>query len=266
MRRLFAFLKRDFLIAASYKLNSALALLGGLMTLTLLYFLSKTMGAVPLLKNTYGMSYFAFSLVGVAVAAALQSFQTSFSRKLRETQMDGSLETLLCAPISTLGVVSMLALYPMLQALLSALLLLAAGQFLPFGAQLSIQPFPFAVTLLVSSLPFTALGLLSAAFVMVFKRGDPFTYAVDIASYLVAGILYPREVLPSFLRTAARFVPASYAVDGLRLASGRHAPLSAFLPIWGALLLFAAVLWPVAGLSLFLSRRHVERVGTLPQA
>jgi ABC-2 type transport system permease protein len=261
VRRLYAFLKRDFLISASYKLN-----MGGGMSLTLLYFLSKTMGNVPLLRKSYGMSYFAFALVGVSVAAALRSFQMSFARRLREAQMDGSLESLLCAPISTLGVVSLLSVYPMLQALLSALLLIAVGQLLPFGAELSVQPLPFAATLVLAALPFTALGLISAAFVLVFKRGDPFGYAVDIASYLVAGIVYPREVLPSFLRALSRFFPATYAVDALRLASVGHAPLRAFVPLWGPLLLFAAVLWPLAGLVLALGRRHAERAGTLPQA
>jgi ABC-2 type transport system permease protein len=267
MRLLWAFILKDLRVLASYRLNSALMLVGGLMTLTLLFFLSETMGPSSLVHRAYGMSYFAFSLVGVALAAALRSFQTSFARRIRESQMDGSLEVLMLAPLPTFAVVALLAMTPLLQALVDAVGLLAAGQYIPFfNAQLHVAFGPFVVTLLAAALPFTALGLLSAAFVLVFKRGDPFTYALDVASYLVAGILYPREVLPGFLRTAAKLVPATYAVDGLRLAARGETNWSAYAPLLGALLGFAVVLWPLAGLALTLARRHVERVGTLPQA
>jgi ABC-2 type transport system permease protein len=261
--RWWAFLRRDLQIAASYRTDLALTAVGGLITLTACYFLARTVGDSPALRG-HG-DYFSFALVGVAVASSLRSLQTSFASRLRESQNDGSLETLLAAPLSTFQVVTGLAAYPIVSALVRALAFLAAGAWL-FDAHLHVSPLAFAVSLLASLLAFGALGLLSAAFVLVFKRGDPFSYALDMASYLLCGVIYPVEVLPEGLQRVSRLLPATHALEALR-ASGLHGePLSAVLPSLGALAAFSAVLWPLAALALTWARRHVERAGTLGHA
>jgi ABC-2 type transport system permease protein len=261
-RRLWAFFWRDLLVGISYRTGLAFTAVGGVMTLTVFYFLARTVGASPALRGQG--DYFSYALVGVAVASSLRSLQTSFASRLRETQSDGSLEVLLGAPLSTFQVVAGLAAYPIASALGRALALLAAGAWL-FGAQLSISPVAFAAALLVSVVTFGALGLLSAAFVLVFKRGDPFSYALDAASYLLCGVIYPVDVLPPILQALARFLPATHALEALRAAGLHDAPLAEVLPSLARLGLFAAVLWPLAAVALAIARRHVERVGTLGQ-
>jgi ABC-2 type transport system permease protein len=258
-----AFLRRDLRVAASYRSDLVLTGVGGLITLTACYFLARTVGDSPALRG-HG-DYFSFALVGVAVASSLRSLQTSFASRLREAQNDGSLETLLAAPLSTFQVVAGLAAYPVVSALGRALAFLAAGAWL-FDARLDVSPAAFAVSLLASLLAFGAIGLLSAAFVLVFKRGDPFSYALDMASYLLCGVIYPVEVLPAGLQRVSRLLPATHALNALR-ASGLHGgSWGAVLPSLGALAVFAAVLWPLAALALTLARRHVERAGTLGHA
>jgi ABC-2 type transport system permease protein len=263
MRLAWAFLKRDLLIAASYRSSFLFMLVGGFITLTVFHYMAQTMGDVPLLRQRYGADYFSFALVGVAVAGSLRAMQTTFAARLREAQTDGSLEVLLSSPHSTFKLVSALAAYPLVVALTRALGLLAAGT-LVFGARLSIDPLAFIATLALSLLAFAALGLLSAAFVLTFKRGDPFTYALDVAAYLLSGVVYPVEVLPSWLQWVSRFLPATWALKGLRAAALQHASVDEVAFALGALALFALALWPLAGFALWLARRHVERTGTLP--
>ncbi|MBI3183654.1 MAG: ABC transporter permease [Myxococcales bacterium] len=265
MRLLLAFLRRDILIAASYRLSFAFMLAGGLITLTVFYFLARTMGETALLRERYGADYFSFALVGVAVASCLRAMQTSFAGRLREAQTDGSLEVLLAAPHSTFRVIASLAAYPVATAFLRAVGLIALGWWL-FGADLHLEPFSFTVTLGLALLAFGALGLLSAAFVLTFKRGDPFTYALDTATYLLAGVVYPVEVLPEALQWAAKLLPATHALSALRASALKGQGLSEVAPSLLVLALFSLALWPLAALALTLARRHVERAGTLPHA
>ncbi len=184
---------------------------------------------------------------------------------MRAAQNDGSLEPLLGAPLSTLHVVTLLGAWPVTNALLRSVGLLGLGALL-FGARLHLHPATFVLTLLLSALTFCALGLLSAAFVLVFKRGDPFTYALDALSYLFAGVLYPTDVLPPLLRAAGRLLPATHALHGLRQSALLGAGPGELLPTWAALLAFCLILWPLAALALSAARRHVEQAGTLPHS
>ncbi len=263
MRLVLAFLRRDLAIAASYKTSALFLVAGGLVTLTVFHFIAKTMGGAPVLQAHYGADYFSFALVGVAVASCLRALQTSFAARLREAQADGSLEVLLSSPHSTFRVVASLAAYPIVNALLRALGLLAFGALL-FDAKLDIDPAAFGVTLALALVAFAALGLLSAAFVLTFKRGDPFTYLLDTATYLLSGVVYPVEVLPEALQWVSRLLPATYALEGLRGAALQGATLAEVLPSLGALTIFSVVLWPAAAAALAWARRHVERTGTLP--
>lgn len=262
MRLLWAFLRRDLRIAASYRLSFFFMLAGGLVTLTTFYFLSRIVGEAPLLQGRYGADYFSFALIGVAVASSLRAVQTTFAQRLREAQLDGSLEVLLCAPLSTFRVIALLAAYPIAQALVRAVALVAVGAWL-FGATLRLQVGAFAVVLLLGLLAFGALGLLSAAFVLTFKRGDPFSYLVDVATYLLSGVVYPVSVLPPALQVVSKFLPATWALEGLRATGLRGAGLGEVQGVLWVLLAFSAVLWPLAALALGWARRHAERTGTL---
>lgn len=262
MRRLLAFLRRDFRIAASYRTPFIFMAVGGLITLTTFHFLGVAFDRVGTPRALFGTDYFSFALLGVAVAAALRSMQTSFARRLREAQTDGSLEVLLSAPLSTFHVIALMAAYPVVNALVRAIALLVVGRFV-FGADLHVNLFGFAAVLTLGLLAFGAVGLLSAAFVLSFKRGDPFGYALDVATYLLAGVVFPVTVLPPFLQSLSLLLPATWALSGLRAAALRGASVTELWPQLLALAGFCAVLWPMAAVALALSRRHAERAGTL---
>ncbi|MBX5484758.1 MAG: ABC transporter permease [Myxococcaceae bacterium] len=264
MRLLWAFLRRDLKIAASYRLSFVFMVAGAFVTLTTFYFLARTFGQTPLLQDRYGADYFSFALMGLATASALRALQTSFAARLRQAQVDGSLEVLLSAPLSTFRVVTLLAAWPIGSALVRALGLIALGTLL-FGARLHLDPLAFALVLALGLASFGALGLLSAAFVLTFKRGDPFSYFLDVATYLLSGVVYPVEVLPGWLRFAGRLLPSTWALHGLRAAGLQGAGLGELSGTLGVLVAFSAVLWPVAWWAISASRRHAERVGTLSQ-
>jgi ABC-2 type transport system permease protein len=258
-----AFIRRDLRIAASYPANFFLVLASGLISLTVFYFLAKTVGQPPSLHR-FGFDYFSFALIGIAIATCLRAMQTSFATRVREAQADGSLEILLAAPLPTFQMIGCLAIYPVASAVLRSLALVLGGSLL--GARLALNPVAFVGTLIIAMIPFAALGLISAAFVLVFKRADPFAFALDAVSYLLCGVIYPVEVLPPALQWASRLLPATYAISALRASGLQSAGLPKLLPAWGALALFAIVLWPTAAGVLAWARRRAEKTGTLPQS
>ena len=262
MRRARAFFIRDLRIAASYPASFALTLVGGVVTLTVFYFLARTIGQAQL-PARYGSDYFSFALVGISMASALRSIQTSFAQRVKEAQSDGSLELLLASPLSTFRAIAYLSLYPTALAMFRAFALMAAGTYF-FGAHFTMHWAGLIGSLALGILTFVPLGLLSAAFVLTFKRGDPFTYLLDVTSYLFAGVLYPVEILPVALQKLSLFLPATHALAALRLSSlSGHSPRALFGE-WAVLLAFAVLLWPIAAIALSLARRHVEHTGTLP--
>ena len=69
-----------------------------------------------------------------------------------------------------------------------------------------------------SVLAFAGLGLLSSAYQLIFKRGNPVKWLFLGAAGLVSGIMYPVSVLPRPLQAMARLVPVTYWLQGMRAA------------------------------------------------
>jgi ABC-2 type transport system permease protein len=116
-----------------------------------------------------------------------------------------------------------------------------------FGFPSRQANWPGAVAvLLVSILAFAGLGILSASYLLLFKRGNPAKWMVLSVSGLIGGVMYPVSVLPGWLQGVSRIVPVTYSLEGMRAALLGGAPLPELWPALRALLIFAAVLLPLS--------------------
>lgn len=261
-----AFLRRDVLVDYSYRGSSLFTVAAALFSLWSLYFLGRTFGNSSPLLTVSGGDYFRFALVGIAFSVPLRGGMGGVSRRVRELQLFGGLEALISAPVRPFSSILLVALYPMLSAMFRGTILFILGV-LVFGAD-----FPganYAATLLILALgaaSYLAFGIVSAAFVVVFKRGDPIAWAMDALTFLLSGILYPVDVLPPMLHPLAALLPATHALRGLRLALLQGARLAELVPCLTSLLLFCAVLLPLSALVLKFALRKAARDGTLGQA
>ena len=123
-----------------------------------------------------------------------------------------------------------------------------------------------AVCVLAASvLAFAGLGLLSASYSLLFKRGNPVKWLFLGVSGLVSGIMYPVSVLPNKLQLVARLVPVTYSLEGMRAAVLGHATAGELWPSLRALLLFAAVLLPFSFAVFYWALRRTKITGTLTQ-
>jgi ABC-2 type transport system permease protein len=119
------------------------------------------------------------------------------------------------------------------------------------------------IVLIVSVLAFAGLGITSASYSLLFKRGNPAKWAVLGIAGLVGGVMYPVSVLPAPLQIIARLMPITYSLEGMRAAILDGAGLRRLWPSIGALLIFAAVLLPLSFACFSWSLRRTRVTGTL---
>lgn len=253
--RLFlAFLRRDALYHLSYRFQFALEMLSIVLYVATFHFVGKMFGAAEALA-AYGGDYFPFVLIGIAFAGYQSAGLHSLADSIRHEQTIGTLESVLASPVKIPVFLLASVQWSFLYATLEAAVYLAAGILL-FGAA-----FPAAhigAALLVAALTlcaFLSVGLLSAAFIIRFKRGDPVAWLLAAVSDLLGGVFFPVSVLPEPLRALSSLVPMTHALEGLRLALLRGAGVAEVAAQAGALAVFSAVLMP---LGLFAFRRALE--------
>jgi ABC-2 type transport system permease protein len=121
------------------------------------------------------------------------------------------------------------------------------------------------VFLILTTLVLACVGILSASFAMVFKRGDPFGILLGTGSALFSGVFFPTQMLGEGFGTISRMLPPTYGLDGIRrvLIEGQglsevHEPLLTLLAFLAVLLPFS--LW-VFGRAV----RRAKREGSLIQ-
>jgi len=265
LRTLLAFLRRDFLIEVSYKTSFLMQAFGIFFSVLVWYYVSRVISAPPTTPGLEGVDYFAYVLVGLALLHYLSSALTSFGGKVRGEQMTGTLEAMLVTPTSIGTIVVGSSLWDFLLTSIKVAVYLAVGR-LFFGVVIHLGSLvPALVVVALTVLAFSGIGILSAAFVLYLKRGDPITYLVASGSVLVGGVLYPPERMAPWLERCSRLLPITYALHALRAALLRGSDWPALWPDVRALLLFVVLLLPLGILMFRFAVRKARQEGSLVQ-
>ena len=264
MRKLAILFRRDLAVARSYRTAFVLELFYALFGVASFYFLSKFIASPQLERSLpQGTSYFSFVLVGLAFFDYLSVALHNFDESLQDARQNGTLENLLVTQTSLPVILAGSSLYPFV------LLSLRTGIYLGWGAALFGFPlrganWPGALLILAASiLAFTGLGILSASYLLVFKKGNPVNWAVVGLSSVVGGMMYPVSVLPTWLRYVARMIPVTYSLEGMRAAILGHASMRELWPSLAGLLVFAALLLPISFAVFSWALRRTKITGTL---
>jgi ABC-2 type transport system permease protein len=260
-----AFLRRDWAIARSYRLNFALNLFDSVVSLVLFFYLGQIVDQSELAaESQLSKGYFAFAVLGLALIRVIQTGVTSFALRIRQDQETGTLEALLVTPAPPSFVVLGSATYALLTATLSSLLMVVLAV-LFFGLRLTLD-YSHLLALLVavpaSLVLFVALGIAVAAFTVVFKQTASLMSFVTIGIAVFAGVYFPVSVLPSALEFFANVLPFTWSLDVFRAALlGGDVAITKLLLLTG----FAFIAVPLS-LALFRSAvNHARRAGSLAQ-
>ena len=263
-RKLALLFRRDFAVARSYRAAFLIEIFQALLGSASFYFLSRFVESPKLERSLPpGTSYFSFALVGIAFFDYLSMAITTFDESLQEARQNGTLENLLVTQTSLPVILAGSCLYPFV------LLSLHTAIYIGWGAVLFGFPLQGAnwlgasLVLGASVLAFSGLGILSASYLLIFKRGNPVNWAFLGLSSVVGGMMYPISVLPVWLQRVARLIPVTYSLEGMRAAILAHASTRELLPSIGGLLLFAALLLPISFAIFSWALRRTKITGTL---
>ena len=264
MMKPLAFLKRDFLLDISYKFSFLLQVAGIFVSSLTFFFLSRLVGAgVANQMEPYGGNYFSFVLIGIAFTDYLSVSLGGFSSQIRSAQIMGTLEALLVTPTSVSTILFSSTLYDFFFTSIRVIAYLVIGVLI-FGMDLHLVSLPaFFVVMILTILAFAGIGLLSAAFIIVFKQGSPISWVMGTASGLLGGVFYPISVLPSWLIPFANLLPITHALEAMRQVLLKGAPFSAIYHQIFILSVFVVILLPLGLLAFRYGLKLARKEGSL---
>src|ERR671928_1122164 len=200
--RVRAFVVRDFQLAVSYRLEFFMRILSILFVTTTLFFISRIFASTFITPYEQWRDPF---LAWLTALPFLNYFMVGFSslaNAIRSEQQQGTLEGVLMTPIGIPTLIVASSAWDFVQASFHSFLYLFFGWAL-FGVQYR-GSLPLAVLfLLLTTLVLASIGILSASFAMVFKRGDPFGPIIGTGSALFSGVFFPTQLI---YQTAGRGV------------------------------------------------------------
>ena len=259
-----AFLRRDFIVATGYRLQFVGQFVSILVTTFMFFSLSKLIDqdSSPYL-SAYGGDYFSFVLIGIALSDFLFVSVSTFAKEVRQAQMIGTFEAMLVTPTPISTILFSSYLYTFLSSLSRIMLYFVIGWlFFDFQANPEYLLL-FIFTIIVSILPFLGIGLISAAFIIVFKQGSPVTWLVGTFSGLLAGVMYPVAVLPDWVQSVSNIIPLTYGLEAVRMVLLQGATVADISMELTVLALFTVVLMGIGMLAVNYSLRIARRDGTL---
>lgn len=264
LRKAAAFIRRDYHIESSYKLNFVTKVAESLLILVFFYFLDKLVvegGDSKLSK--YGGDYLSFALIGLAFTRYFQLTLKMFSDSIRQAQISGCLEAMLSSQTDPLTIVLLSSLYGLLTGTVQLILILAVGAGFA-GADFSqMNVFSTIVVFAVSVCSFIAFGVLSASAILWLKKGDPFSWILVVSTTLLGGAYFPVTLLPPWLQTVSVMIPFTHALEALRLTMLQGQSIKEVAQPLVILTLIAAVLLPSSVIVFTHMVRRGRKDGTL---
>jgi len=247
-----AFLRMDIIEDISYPMSLVLSELGTVLPILVSFFIGELVGSTVATGN----DYFTFAVLGLAVTAVLQGALGGFGGSLQRALNRGTLETLLVEPVPWTFLPFAMNLWRIMMGVLEGGLILALGAVLGADYNLSGAG-AFLVLLLLGVLANTAIGIISAAILVLSKRSKPFLTLYGMAASLLAGSVFGVSQLPDWLQTLSWAIPHTYVINASR-AVLMDDPGSFVIPFDTAVLALAIFNVVVMTLGLWLFSRSLE--------
>ncbi len=245
--------RRDLKIEMSYHFGQMMRMLSIVFPLATYFYVSKLVDGAPELAGYRG-GYFEFVLVGLVGTTLATLGAQMFSSMISREQSEGTLASLLSTPTPLWVLLMGATLFPFGFAAIEVLIYIALGIGL-FGAEFSAAGVLVAIPIaLLTVASFAGIGILSAAFIVVTKRGEPVTPLIRAATALFAGAVFPIGLLPEPLQIVGRLLPSYYAIEGLRGALLTNDPLST----WDEMLVLAVITAVLLPLSMWALKRALR--------
>jgi ABC-type multidrug transport system ATPase subunit/ABC-type multidrug transport system permease subunit len=160
-------------------------------------------------------SYLAFLITGFIGSSATLGVMRGIPQRVRKHQVQGTLEALLASGCSMVCLAAAFCGLELLSALVGTWVFVLIASFM--GAHLPLAGISASFIVLIIGLPsFFGIALISTAFCLTKKKGDPIAAFLSLGFLLTAGVVFPLASAPAFLRSVANELPLSLVVEGVR--------------------------------------------------
>lgn len=259
--------RRDLLIWSSYRFAACFQVIMIVIFVGLLHFISaatsKNQVYIQIIKEKYGIDYFAFLLTGMAVSHYFIFALQSFARFLRREQLRGTFEALMAAAANPSEVILALSLWHFFVNTVIVLVYFACGMIF-FGISLSgANVLTAAVVFLLTFICFAGLGIVSASFIVCFKEGDPINFLIGAGLSVFGGAFFPVEIIKGSFQLISVFLPTTYAFDAIRYALFKGYSVFMLQPEILALAAFSAVFFVAGVISFNAAVKRAKQNGSL---
>lgn len=266
LRKPLAFFHKDFLMEVSYRFSFVLQFASIFFSVVMFFFVGKLVGEAPTVQRSiseYGGQYFSFVLIGIAFQNYLSVGLGSFSSSIRAEQMIGTLEAMLVTPTRLPTIVLSSSQWSFaFTSIRVGIYLLLGGLFFGVGFG-NASVLPALTALVLTVVAFSSLGIISASFIMIFKKGDPIAWAISTSSTLLGGVYYPVTILPDWLRALSYLFPITYALRAIRLSLLQGYGFGEIAGELAALVIFSAITLPISLLVFRYAVKRAKRDGSL---
>ena len=222
-----AFIKKDFINEASYKFSFLLGILYLLANILIFFFISKMYGDklnIHLLE--FQTTYFSYVFLSIIFFNFIGPGFSSLSSKIRTEQYQGTLESLIIAPLNTKILIISLSVWTFVYSFFEFLIYIFIGIFAFSINFANINFFSFSIVSILSIANFISLGILSSCFVILFKKGNPINWLLTPIEGMLGGVYFPISVLPDFAQKISQFLPITHSIRALQLAVYKNASFS----------------------------------------
>lgn len=264
LRKLGAFIRRDFLVLISYRIGFLSDWFNLLVQVLILYFVGKLID--PSTLPEYGgtqPSYVEFAAVGIAVGSLVQANLARVMAAIRGEQLMGTLEMVFLTPTAPTTVLLGSVVYDLIYVpVRTVIFLVLLTVLLDLGFSFTaIGPL---VIVLLAFIPFLwGLSLIGAGSMLTFRRGGGIAGIVGLVLVVASGSYFPITVLPTWLQSFAENNPVTVAVDGVREALLGTAHASDAINDALTILPYAVVSLAVGLVALRVALRRERQRGTL---
>jgi ABC-2 type transport system permease protein len=269
LRAVRALARRDRLVQLSHRFQIGLkAGLLGAWIVSLRFMSGLVDTSSPQVARWLSSDYFSYALLGMACLRISQVGLVQMASRLREEQLQGTTE-----PVFVTGQPPILVLlgglaWPLAAEIAGLLLIFGLGAAW-LGADFSGANVPALVLALVATIASAAVwGILSAAFVIAFKKGDPVALLVNLVTIGLSGVFFPVEMIPGWLQPLSKLLPLTWGLEAVRAAALRGAGFESaeYVGALAGLGVMSAALLPIAWIAHHAALRHALRAGNLGQA
>ena len=215
-------------------------------------------------QNVDGRYLVLYLVIGTLVWRYLSSIFYWITEVISIERWEGTIEYTLMAPIRRLTHMAGQTLFAVFYSMLftGVILIVTVAMFNIDMSRANLLG--GTVMLLAGSLSFIGVGIMGSVLPLLFpERGAQMTHVIIALLLLVSGVYYPVDVLPNLLQQIAIVSPATYVLDGTRLALLEGTSTLKLWPnIWPTLIM--GLIAVPFGLWVFgLAERYAKRTGKL---